>query len=116
MSVEGKKGRLTHGTQHISIDDSNLRHGAPVFRRYGRSRTDRTFSGAQRTTTVNNTTPYGATGLPVSTSPVTIEGNNSTITRGSGAPDFRIFAVSSSGNLTLQETTVRGGSGWDLSC
>jgi len=60
-------------------------------------------------TAANNSTPIGPTGLPVITSQITIEGNNSTIERDSSAPDFRIFAVSSTGDLTLQETTVSGG-------
>jgi hypothetical protein len=58
-------------------------------------------------TEVNNTT-YRPTGLPVINSAITIDGNGSTIMR-MGVP-FHIFAVSNSGNLTLQETTVSGGS------
>src|SRR5206468_5498880 len=65
-------------------------------------------SSAHTLTTVNNST-YGPTGLPVISSQITIEGHNSTIERDSGAPNFRIFAVNSSGDLTLQETTVSGG-------
>jgi hypothetical protein len=59
-------------------------------------------------TAINNST-YGDTGLPVVSSVITIEGNNSTITRDPGAPAFRIFAVNGTGNLTLNETTVSGG-------
>ncbi len=59
-------------------------------------------------TEVNNTT-YGDTGLPVISSEITIDGNDSTIERDSGAPDFRLIAVGALGNLTLQETTVTGG-------
>jgi hypothetical protein len=40
---------------------------------------------------------------------ITIAGNGSTIKRDPGAPDFRVFAVDSSGNLILQRTTVSGG-------
>ena len=58
-------------------------------------------SSAHTLTTVNNST-YGPTGLPVISSQITIEGHNSTIERDSGAPNFRIFAVNSSGDLTLQ--------------
>jgi hypothetical protein len=58
---------------------------------------------------VNNTT-YGANGLPVVTSAITIEGNGSTIERGAGAPPFRLLTVGSAGNLTLQDTTISGGS------
>ena len=63
----------------------------------------------QTLTSVHNST-YGPTGLPVISSVITIEGQGSTITRASGAPEFRLLAVSSTGELTLQETTVSGGS------
>ena len=63
----------------------------------------------QTLTSVNNNT-YGPTGLPVISSVITIAGQGSTITRASGAPEFRLLAVNSTGDLTLQETTVSGGS------
>jgi hypothetical protein len=66
-------------------------------------------NSTQTLTTANNTSPYGATGLPVIRSVITITGNGSTIRRDPGAPEFRVFAVSSSGNLILQHTTVSGG-------
>jgi hypothetical protein len=62
----------------------------------------------QTLTAVNNTTPYGPTGLPVITSAITISGNAATIRRVS-TNDFRIFAVPFDGNLTLRQTTVSGG-------
>src|SRR5215813_966152 len=65
-------------------------------------------SSTHMLTAVNNAT-YGATGLPVVSSEITIEGNNSTIRRDSGAPNFRIVAVNATGNLTLKDTTVSGG-------
>jgi hypothetical protein len=67
-----------------------------------------TLNSTQTLTTVNNTS-LPATGLPVIGSVITMAGNGSTIKRDPGAPDFRIFAVSSSGSLTLQRTTVSGG-------
>jgi hypothetical protein len=42
-------------------------------------------------------------------SEIVIEGNNSTITRDSGAPEFRILSINSSGNLTIQDTSISGG-------
>jgi hypothetical protein len=45
----------------------------------------------------------------VITSDVTIDGNGSTIERDSGAAPFRIIAVTTDVNLTLQDTTVSGG-------
>ena len=54
---------------------------------------------------------FGATGLPVITSAVTIEGHGATIRRSnaSGTPDFRILAVDANGALTLRDTTVTNG-------
>ncbi|MGH8490520.1 MAG: choice-of-anchor Q domain-containing protein, partial [Gammaproteobacteria bacterium] len=47
-------------------------------------------------------------------STITLQGRNSTIQRESNAPEFRILAVASSGDLTLHSTTVSGGSAYDL--
>lgn len=58
-------------------------------------------------TSVNNSIVIG---LPQITSAITIEGNGATIARQSGAPPFRIFAVTHIGNLILNNTTVSGGS------
>jgi len=57
---------------------------------------------------VNDNT-YGPTGLPLITSAITIEGNGARIRRQGGAPDFRLIAVSNSGDLTLQSVTLSGG-------
>ena len=68
--------------------------------------------GTYTLTAVNNSGYYGATGLPVITSPITITGNGATIQRSSavGTPDFRMFIVSSApAYLTLDGVTVRGG-------
>ena len=51
---------------------------------------------------------YGPTGLPLITSQITIEGNGGRI-RGQGN-GFRLLAVSNSGNLTLQNVNLSGGS------
>lgn len=69
-------------------------------------------AGTYTLTTADNTGSYGATGLPVITSPVTINGNGATIQRSSapGAPEFRIFLVGSGpAQLTLNSLTIRGG-------
>jgi hypothetical protein len=66
-------------------------------------------AGSLHTLTSANNRTYGATGLPVISSPITIAGQGSTIMRASGAPAFRIMAVNGTGDLTLQETTVSGG-------
>jgi uncharacterized repeat protein (TIGR01451 family) len=50
---------------------------------------------------------YGPVGLPPITSPITLAGNGATITRSSGA--FRLFYVSTSGNLTLENLTLSNG-------
>ncbi|MGH8566786.1 MAG: choice-of-anchor Q domain-containing protein [Gammaproteobacteria bacterium] len=62
---------------------------------------------AQTLTSVDNTT-YGSNGLPLVTSAITIEGNGSTITRASTDP-FRILAIGTGGDLTLQDTRLSGG-------
>jgi hypothetical protein len=51
----------------------------------------------------------GPIGLPWISTPMTINGNGSTIQRANSAPDFRIMAVGQQGNLTLNNTTVRNG-------
>jgi hypothetical protein len=66
-------------------------------------------AGSTQTLTEVNNSTYGPTGLPVITSTITIAGQESTITRDPESPDFRIMAVGSTGELTLQETTVSGG-------
>ncbi|MGQ0620737.1 MAG: hypothetical protein ACT4QA_12590, partial [Panacagrimonas sp.] len=65
-------------------------------------------SSTQALSAVNNIT-YGANGLPSITSAITIQGNGSTITRQAGSPEFRLFHVAATGDLSLQQTTVSGG-------
>jgi hypothetical protein len=52
---------------------------------------------------------YGPTGLPMITSPVTIQGNGAKINRQAGAA-FRLITVSKTGDLTLQDVDVTNGS------
>ena len=64
-------------------------------------------------TAVNNSNSAnpvaGANGLPVITTPVTINGLNTTIARGSSAPPFRLFEVDGpGGSLTLNNLTLTG--------
>jgi hypothetical protein len=55
---------------------------------------------------------YGPTGLPLITSPITIQGNEGARIRGPGnGALFRLFAVSKTGNLTIQNVEVSHGSG-----
>ena len=61
---------------------------------------------------VDNST-YGATGLPVITSQITIEGNGAKITRKGNAPPFRLIAVGATGDLTLNNVTLTGGDAAD---
>src|SRR5215470_11268628 len=58
---------------------------------------------------VDNVGYYSRNGLPVITSAITIAGQGHTIHRDSGAPEFRLLEVSTTGDLTLQDTTVSGG-------
>lgn len=59
---------------------------------------------------VDNNTD-GPNGLPIISSDISINGNGATIqrSRAEGAPNFRIFHVANSGNLTLNDLTVSGG-------
>ncbi|HEY3303057.1 MAG TPA: right-handed parallel beta-helix repeat-containing protein [Candidatus Binatia bacterium] len=67
-------------------------------------------AGSVHTLTKINNSTYGATGLPVITTPITITGNGGRIRRKIiGTPGFRIFAVSNTGDLTLDNVTVSGG-------
>jgi len=60
---------------------------------------------------VNNRT-HGRTGLPVITSPITIEGNGAEIVGNNKnrKRPFRLIAVGDTGELTLQNVTLSGGS------
>ncbi|WP_405890433.1 MULTISPECIES: hypothetical protein [unclassified Streptomyces] len=60
-------------------------------------------------TTADNTGPNGSNGLPVVTTPITLEaGKNTIIERPADAPAFRIFEVSgTAGALTLDGTNQR---------
>ena len=51
----------------------------------------------------------GPTGTPPVTSEIVIEGNGHTIARDVTAPEFRILAVISTGDLTLNDVTISGG-------
>lgn len=67
-------------------------------------------NGAFTLTEAHNT-QFGATGLPVITSSMTIEGHGSTILRSTTAntPAFRILAVDPGVSLTLRNTTLSNG-------
>ena len=59
-------------------------------------------------TAANNTSPtLGSNGLPVITSPITLNGSASTIAGNDST--FRILQVSGTGNLTVQGLTITGG-------
>jgi hypothetical protein len=57
----------------------------------------------------DNEVSFIGNGLPVITSPVTINGNGSTIARDASAGPFRIFYVETTGGLELNGVTVAGG-------
>jgi hypothetical protein len=59
---------------------------------------------------------YGPNGLPRILSPITIEGNNSTIRRAVGAPAFRIMVVSDTGVVILNDLTLEGGDSGSTYC
>ena len=61
---------------------------------------------------INNDIPYDNTGLPVINGNLTINGGGATITRSTAGstPNFRLFAVASGVNLTLNNLTLSHGS------
>jgi hypothetical protein len=70
------------------------------------------LTAVDNTTTSANggsTFDYGDNGLPQITTPITINGNNATITRSSGAPEFRIFFIKDTGSLTINDLTLSNG-------
>ncbi|HKB88384.1 MAG TPA: hypothetical protein VKC53_01905 [Patescibacteria group bacterium] len=69
--------------------------------------------GSYTLTSVDNgSIPDGdVNGLPVISSDITIVGGGTTLERDLGGPDFRIFYISSSGHLALNNLTVSNGSG-----
>ena len=54
--------------------------------------------------------PGSGNALPAISSEITIEGHGSTISRSGTSDDFRILYVGPDGDLTLNETTISGGS------
>ena len=87
---------------------TRTRRRAGVRQAVGRTRLCCRPGSTQTLTEVNNEHLW-AHGLPVIRSVITIAGQGSTITRARRAPEFRLFAVNRTGELTLQETTVSGG-------
>jgi hypothetical protein len=67
--------------------------------------------GGTYTLTAADNDTDGPNGLPSITSEITINGNNATIQRSSvgGTPEFRILHVGSSGDVTLNDLTIRQG-------
>jgi hypothetical protein len=65
--------------------------------------------GSTQAVAVVNNIYNGPNGLPLIASEITIQGQRSTIQRENGAPEFRLFEVANTGDLTLQDTTVTGG-------
>ncbi len=57
----------------------------------------------------NGTPDGGPNGLPKITQAITINGHGATIQRNSGAPAFRLFYVTGSGNLTLSNLILQNG-------
>ncbi len=71
--------------------------------------TDTIFLTADISLTAVNNPTDGSNGLPSITSEIRIEGHGYTLSRAGAAPNFRIFHVASTGNLTLTHVTLSGG-------
>ena len=59
--------------------------------------------------TLTSVSYTGLTGLPAVSSTITISGNGSTVQRDGTAPFFGLLEVGPTGNLTVQDLTLRGG-------
>jgi hypothetical protein len=70
-----------------------------------------TLPAGTQTLTYSVASYFGSdTGLPLITSPITIQGNaKAKIVRGKAAPAFRHFAVNATGDLTLNQVGLSGG-------
>lgn len=56
-----------------------------------------------------STFEYGDNGLPQITTPIIINGNDAIIRRASDSPNFRIFFITETGSLTLNDVTLENG-------
>mgnify|MGYP000035337546 CR=1 FL=1 len=56
-----------------------------------------------------NNINFSKNGLPVIKTDITINGNNSTISRNLSAPSFRIFILTNPGKLTINDLTISNG-------
>jgi predicted outer membrane repeat protein len=56
-----------------------------------------------------STFDYGDNGLPQISTEITINGNNATIIRAGSAPKFRIFFITDTGSLTINDLTLENG-------
>jgi len=93
----------------INANDDALTHADCLVPGSG---ADRILLPAKKTITIttSNNYSYGSdTGLPPIISEITIEGNRGKIVRKGNALDFRLFAVSGTGELILKKLTLSGG-------
>lgn len=68
-----------------------------------------TFTVDDTTTPVPYNNKIGVSGLPVISTDMIIRGNGSTVRRGAGSANFRLFLVNAAGNLTLDSLNLRNG-------
>ena len=104
--------QAAHAGAPISCDDGSLISAITTANSTPGGGTVNLPSGCTFTLTAVDNTNDGSNGLPDITNAVTIDGNGATITRGSGAPDFRFFLVDSGspgGDLTLNSLTLSNG-------
>lgn len=89
-----------------AIRAANANPGADVL--------DLTAGCLYRLTTVDNSDPnLGPNGVPVITSPITINGHGATIAREDAAPAFRLFQIDSGAVINLNELTLSGAAAGD---
>jgi len=104
--INGGDGKCSLIEAIINANDDAATHGdCPAG-----SGADIIVLPTNKTHTLSSSYPYTLNGLPAITSQITIVGRGGKIARDPAAQDFRLIAVSGSGNLTLKDVTLSGGS------
>ena len=92
---------INNANSHVSTTTINLASGCT----YTLTAVDNSATSAFGGSTFD----YGDNGLPQITTPITINGNGASIVRDGGAPDFRIFYITETGSLTINDLTLQNG-------
>ena len=92
---------INNANSHVSTTTINLASGCTY--------TLTAVDNSATFTSMGSEFYYGDNGLPQITTPIIINGNDATIVRDGGAPDFRIFYITETGSLTINDLTLQNG-------